>query len=474
MVQLSTLSGGSSGGSSSSVTGKDGFGNLSKPAKYYILSNNTSYNDYEIAFYDQDFATMFTQYMDYNNVTYPDITQFASLGNSNYRNRSQFHWNSWQSTTSQGPSSNSGYYFAATWCSSNVGHAAIDVFGNGSFKPTIVNYYDKAYLTKFIFNSDHTDKSIQYVLYGNTVKAMSVNMFGQSALTAQNTHTFTFPAADGTAFNTNMAGAASYNNTRKEFIALSHSSSNNFRVWHYKGIDFDTYPNPAEAFTNATTATFFDLTAPSFNSNNNSTHRQLQPVLCDDGTAWLAFFDTNHGLYTTKFVPPTNGTGMGSGEGGSTVNATSTFGVSSTTSYGYEQGINFGMVMVQSTDGKAIGFMGPYYYYGAGCSAQVLSKRSHTGNRGQMQNSNTTYGYAMVPYRDDCITFIRNENFYATNFSGQYVDKTFQAVPTASDGIITHSSSRFYFPHATSPNTTNYVGSGFVNDYHSYPYSDFK
>ena len=117
MVQLSTLSGGSSGGSSSSVTGKDGFGNLSKPAKYYILSNNTSYNDYEIAFYDQDFATMFTQYMDYNNVTYPDITQFASLGNSNYRNRSQFHWNSWQSTTSQGPSSNNGYYFAATWCS---------------------------------------------------------------------------------------------------------------------------------------------------------------------------------------------------------------------------------------------------------------------------------------------------------------------------------------------------------------------
>ena len=473
MVQLSTLSGGSSGGSSSSVTGKDGFANLSKPAKYYIMSNNTSQNNYEIAFYDQDFATMFTQYMDYASLTYPDVTQFASLGNSSFRNRSQFHWNSWQSTTSQGPSSNSSYYFAATWASSNVGHAAIDVFGNGSFKPTPVNYYDKAYLTKYIFNSDHTDKSMQYVLYGNAIKAMSVNMFSMSSCNAQNTHNFTLGTADGHTFNSNMAGAASYNNTRKEFIALSNVSGNNFRVFHYKGIDFDAYPNPAEAFTNATTATFFDLTAPSFGSNN-STQRQLQPVLCDDGTAWLAYFDDSQGIYTSRFNVPTDGTGMGSGEGGTAQSATGNYGISSTTSYGFNQGINFGMVMVQSTDGKAIGFMGPYYYYGAGCVAQIINKRSNAGNRGIMQNSNTTYGYSMVPYRDDCITFIRNENFYASNYSGQYVEKLFQAIPTASTGIITHNSSRFYFPHAPKPNTTNYVGSGFVNDYHSYPYSDFK
>ena len=70
MVQLSTLSGGSSGGSSSSVTGNDGFAYFSKPAKYYILSNNNNNGEYQIAFYDQDFATMFTQYYDYNNFTF--------------------------------------------------------------------------------------------------------------------------------------------------------------------------------------------------------------------------------------------------------------------------------------------------------------------------------------------------------------------------------------------------------------------
>ena len=474
MVQLSTLSGGSSGGSSSSVTGNDGFAYFSKPAKYYILSNNNNNGEYQIAFYDQDFATMFTQYYDYNNFTYVDVSQIASLGNSSFRNSNMFHWNSWQNTTSQGPSSGSGYYFAATWTSSNVGHASIDAFGNGSFKPTPVNYLDKAYLTRYIYNSDHTDKSIVYVLFGNQIKAMSRTMFSQSSNMAQNTNVFVFPSADGASFTGSMAGSASYNNTRKEFIALSHVSNNNFRVWHYKGIDFDTYPNPAEAFANATTATFFDLTTPSFNSNNNSTHRQLQPVLCDDGTAWLAYFDDSHGLYTTKFTPPTNGTGMGSGEGGTTVNATGTYGMSATTSYGFSQGVTYGMVMVESTDGKAIGFMGPYYYYGAGAVVQVVNKRSNTGSRGTHQDTQSTYGNAMVPYRDDSITVIRNENFYSSNYGGQYAHKLFMAAPDGATGIITSTSSRFYFPHAPGPNTTNYVGSGFVNDYHTYPYSDFK
>ena len=479
MVNLSELSGGgsSSGGSSSgAVTGSNGYGDMSKPAKYYHISSNQSQGVYQLCFYDQDFATMIPQWDAYDSQAYKDVTSNVNVGNSNFMNYQMYGWNSWVGTNSSGPSSNSGYYFGALWASTSmVGHTGIQAFGNGSMRGPNVNYQNKALITKGIFNADHTDKGVVYVLEGGKIKCYSVMDIGQDGPQAPGTLEFTIPTADGAAFNTSQRGSASYNHTRKECLIFSNTGNmNDWRVYYYKGVDFDTYPSPQDAFSNATSATFFTVQGSNYSNNSNSHKLQCQPVLHDDGTASLFGFDASNALRCHTFTPPSDGTGLGSGQGGTTQTLTHQANCNTTTSYGFEQGTIFGMNMVQSTDGKAVSFSVPYYYYGAGCCMMVTNKRSNTGGRSTQQDANTTYGRTVVPYRNDSVCMVVQGNWYAGNNSTNYVNGVHTASPVAANGINYQTSFRKYFPIATMPNTTNYTGFGMVNDYHSYNYSDFK
>ena len=478
MVNLSDLSGGGSSGGSSSgtVVGNNGYGDMTKPAKYYHISSNQSQGSYQLAFYDQDFGTMIPQYDQYNDQSYKDVTNNVNVGNSTFQNYQMFFWNSWTSTASSGPSSNSGFYMGALWASTSmVGHGAIHAFANGSMRGPNINYANKVNITKGIFNSDHSDKGVVYVCESGYIRCYSVMDIGQSGPQAPGTKEFVIPSADGTAFNTNMRGSASYNNTRKELLIFSNvGNMNDWKVYYYKGIDFDTYPSPQDAFSNATSATWFNVQGSNYSNNTTSHKHQCQPVLHDDGTASLFGFDPQNALRCHTFTPPTDGTSLAAGQGGTQQTLVHQANCNTTTSYGFEQGNYYGMNMVQSTDGKAVSFSVPYYYYGTGCCLMVTNKRSNTGGRSVQQSTDSSYGRTIVPYRDDSVVMVVQGNWYAGNYSSNYVMGCHTASPIAANGITYTSGFRKYFPIAPAPNTTNYTGFGMVNDYCSYNYSDFK
>jgi hypothetical protein len=65
------------------------------------------------------------------------------------------------------------------------------------------------------------------------------------------------------------------------------------------------------------------------------------------------------------------------------------------TSYGYEQGVSYGVRWQQSSDGRYIWSYCPAYYYGAGC--HIVVTRVKDGKYLSWWTSDTSYGRQMAP-----------------------------------------------------------------------------
>ena len=270
-----------------------------------------------------------------------------------------------------------------------------------------------------------------------------------------------------------MYHVASYNKTRKEFIGIFYSQGNfNWKVWHYKGVDFDTYPSPYDAFANATTATWFPL---ALNSNpsqtSNETLKNLHPVLCDDGTCHLVIFDHSYNLKRYSFTVPQDGTDLTSSGGGTAVSATLQYNYSVTTSYGIEQGDQHGSNQIESGDRKSVAVWSPYYYYSSGVRAFYLPKTSTTHSVARAQNNSSSTGHQIMPFRDDGFVAFESGNVYAGNPTGSYL---YNAAYRDSGGMTAQSNFYKYLPMFPSPNTTNYPAMSAVNDYWCHPYKDLR
>jgi len=472
MVNLSDLSGGGSSGGSSSTLDQAGFGGMSKPAKYVMGSNNSSNSAYELMFYDQDFNVMLPSYQNYNSMEYKTISPGVRLGDSSHAYHQSLNWQSW-SRTQDYPSSNSGWYFNSTIQSGlTFGPGWADVFADGSWGNNSTSYNYKKLLSNYFINSDHTDSSKIYVYYNAKVCCYNRSMANVYSPTATNCRSWTPPTAGGQSAQ-NLYGMSSYNNTRKEFIGIFYSFNNhNWRVWHYKGIDFDTYPSPHDAFNNATTATWFDL---ALNSNpsgsNNETLENIHPVLCDDGTCHLVIMDPSYNLKRYTFTVPTDGTDLTSSGGGTAVSATLQVNLGLSTSYGINQGSTYGSQQMESGDRKSVAVFCPYYYYHSGMKAFCLSKESTSKTVANISRQDSSEGCQIFPYRDDGFAVWRSSNVYASNPQGSYVQ---HFVNRDSGGMVVDNTARKYLPMFPSPNTTNYPALCAVNDYWCHPYRDLR
>lgn len=471
MVNLSDLSGGGSSGGSSSVA-QSGWAGGTKPAKYILASNNSSQGAYEFVFYDQDFNVIIPSYQNYNDQRYKAFTPVVRIGDSSHGYHQSFMWQSWQRTNSTS-SSNSSVNFASTVCTAtNWGPAWMDVFGDGGYGSNSAAYNYKLQLNNYFINSDHTDSSKMYFYYNQKVCCYSRSNASLYSNTSADCRSWTPPTAGGQSPE-NMYGCSSYNKTRKEFIGIfRHVGSFNWTVWHYKGVDFDAYPSPYDAFNNATTATYFPLNLNSNPSqNSNETFKNIHPILCDDGTAHLVIFDHSNTLKRYTFTPPTNGTDLTSSGGGSSVQATLQVNTSVTTSYGIEQGTNFGSRQLESGDRKSVAVYAPYYYYQTGLRAFFLPKSSATHSVALVTNNSSSYAQMVMPYRDDGFVVWEANNVYASNPQGSYI---YSSVYRDSGGMTAVSNFYKYMPMYPMPNTTNYPAMCQVNDYHCHPYKDLR
>lgn len=471
MVNLSDLSGGGSSGGSSSVA-QSGWAGGTKPAKYILASNNSSNSAYEFILYDQDFNVIIPAYENYNDQRYKSFTPIVRLGDSSHGYHQSFRWDQWQRTQAT-PSSNSSPYFNGTSSTNTAwGPAWLDVFADGAYGNNETSYLNKKYLNNHFINSDHTDSSKMYFYYNTKVCCYNRSQASIYSPTAANCRSWSPPTADGESPQ-DMYHVASYNKTRKEFIGIFYSQGNfNWKVWHYKGVDFDTYPSPHDAFTNATTATWFPL---ALNSNpsqtSNETLKNLHPVLCDDGTCHLVIFDHSYNLKRYSFTVPQDGTDLTSSGGGTAVSATLQYNFSVTTSYGIEQGAVHGSNQIESGDRKSVAVWSPYYYYNSGVRAFYLPKASTTHSVARAQNNSSSTGHQIMPFRDDGFVAFESGNVYAGNPTGSYL---YNAAYRDSGGMTAQSNWYKYLPMFPSPNTTNYPAMSAVNDYWCHPYKDLR
>ena len=472
MVNLSDLSGGGSSSGGTSSVAQSGWAGGTKPAKYIMASNNSSQGAYEFVFYDQDFNVIIPSYQNYTDQRYKSFTPIVRVGDSSHGYHQSFMWQQWQRTQSTASSNSSPNFASTSTTITNWGPTWMDVFADGAYGGNANSYMFKKHLQNNFINSDHTDSGKMYFYYNQKVCCYNRSLAHTYALPATNCRSWTPPTANGQSAQ-QMYGCSSYNHTRKEFIGIfRYEGSFVWTVWHYKGIDFDAHPSPYDAFNNATTATWFSLNLNSNPSQNTTeTQKNIHPVLCDDGTAHLVIFDHSSNLKRYSFTPPTDGTDLTSSGGGTAVTATLQYNFGVTTSYGIEQGDNFGSQQLESGDRKSVAVWSPYYYYQSGLRAFFLPKTSATHSVARASNNSSSTGHMVMPYRDDGFVVWEAGNVYASNPQGSYI---YNAAYRDSGGMTADSNFYKYITMYPSPNTTNYPAMSQVNDYHCHSYKDLR
>lgn len=421
-------------------------------ACYAICSYNTTTGSGGISWLDKFFQPVVP--------TAGDYSPGAGSG-TNHQQVSDSAWQTWaqvfggMSPTQSAPSTTVTNNFGnATNAAGEFGNAFVDTFSNRTaMRQTTRNIAVnvKHNLNRSFVNSDHTDRSIVYVLNGNVFRGVS-RIDGDTTYNRRGTREFTISGV-----HASMAGSASYNNVLKRLVILSYSAANGSNTLIvYNGIDFDKYPSPAEAFANATRTNIaaFALGTP-WPINDAETQFCLKPVLCDNGDIFVTVMHPGNSFAIHKIVLNAGLTAVSS--------ATRLSAHTLTTSYGAESGVQYGQRQIQARDGGAVLSFCPYYYYGAGIYSWLIDKRKSTYTNPSSFNSTNSFAGSMpMPYGDDGFACYFAGNYFAGNPTGGYITGTLQR---NSEGVFEQSGTNVYLPYAPPPNTTNYPFMTQVVDY---------
>lgn len=354
-------------------------------------------------------------------------------------------------TQSYPANSVSSNFLNSTNSAGEFGNAMMDPFSNS----TLVAAYSrnnstnsKMYMNASFINSDHIDQRYAYLLYNGTIMAVD-RIDGGIEYSAIGTNAFTI-----TGLNANMLGAASYNDVRKELVVMNYKASGIFDLIVYQGVDFNSSKSPARFMSNpAITKTTVQVTLPSWPKNNNESQYRPLPVLCDNGDIFVTVMFTSNSLALYKL---TKGAGLSFTP---TLVASRTL----TTSYGLENGFQYGQRSIQSRDGGAVLNFCQYYYYGSGIASFIIDKRKSSCNTTLGFNtSDSNYGHQPIPFGDDGFSCYYAGNAYAGSHSGSYLTGFFNR---DGDGIMVKTGNNMYLPYFPYPNTTNYPGLTQVVDY---------
>lgn len=438
-------------------------------ASYVIASANSTSTWYGAVFLDAEFRRIghpgnsltsvysngFTNDMDQYNTTY--ITQLGQM----------FHPS--MSPYTQTSMSSSGYTLPIP------GTASMGEYGQGAFmgseRGIIMSSHLRFYTTssaapiranRAFVNSDHTNKKQTIQFSGGYLTVCPIQT--PICYTITSTDPFyrpkynvapIFTTYDAGSQTTTMYGSASYNAVRKELMVATFTSTTagrvNVAIW--KNFDFDAV-NGNIALLAASPDVLLNTTLASWTETNEGRYNSKW-TLVDDGSIFVSSF--NEGYNTGNLWKITRATGDAS------LSNTLINTQSGTTSYGYDQGENYGQRQVQTRQGNMTCSFFPYYYYQCGMRGWVIDKRNSSWVAAP-SNDNTTCGSYPVKYRSNGFMFTYNSNYYASNYTGNY--NAASSFPSTTTGAApTVYSFTMYYPVAPGPNTTNYPGISHVWEY---------
>jgi len=307
--------------------------------------------------------------------------------------------------------------------------------------------------TNFSFiNSDHKDRSVVLTLNGGQVSLTSRwRPTPPTLLALQKSKTRTKSISSQFGAGSQIAsqfGSASYNNVRKEFVTVAYNTSvaGQYDVKIWKNMNFDAVDVTALGVPDVAQTVNMN-TVGGWGSNTTESQYRVTPVLVDTGDIYLVAFFPSAAIRLFKMVRT----------GGDTTNTfTLLDSLSTTTSYGLEQGNDYGMKTMQSRNGQLVICFCPYYYYGTGIESFVVDKRNSSWARG-FQYALSSGGCQVLPYGDDGFANWFAGNFYASNNQGGYIQGfVTPGVLTGAPPVWTNAN--LYLPIAPAPNTTNYPG----------------
>ena len=448
----------SSGGT---ATLKQGFvGRFNRRACYFMIAYQS--NGYHVVFYDQDFNVIIPNYQTYNasNRDYESYGNMFTYHSGNFMADGSIGIGGFSATNSH-PSSSSNFYASSFQFNGSNGCAWINGFSDGSVGKQYNNsnaHQNKRRDMKRYFTSDHTNRSIIYGYSNNKIFARHVNSPGFYDVPLKGTEDYTIANS-----NTSMRGTAAYNNTLKELHVCYENASATYQIRKYSGWDFDAYPDPTTAYANVTGEIEYTITNPSWTVNNNESKFNSKMLLRDDGQLHMYTFFPSSKFACYYWANPTSAGGINTTQGNN---------ASNTTSYGFDQGENFGMHIISSRDGKNYAFISPYYYYHSGLN-HMYSGMGETlnGTSLNVQNHDSSFGYIVMPWRDDGFVTYYAGNGYASNYSGTNI-KDFIGIGGTNGKLYRETSAYKYLPIWPGHNTTGYPGLACVNDYRTFKYDE--
>lgn len=418
-------------------------------ASYAMLSYNTSNSVGGYALFDSNWGNPvnYGNADSYNSYGASDLVYVSSGGSTTNYNVMFYNVTGTQSTPS---SSGTAYYLNAVNSCGEFGNAMIDVFSDGTWKQqqrASGVTQNKSYLNIEAINSDHADKRNVYLLKSGLIRCVD-RLYGSYNYPKSGTADYTV-----TSLNTSMSGTASYHSARKELTILSYSSSGGqFNVITFQNVDFNLYPSPAAALTRPEVVRVNSTVslASNWSTNNDESYYNLKPVVTDNGKVYVSVMFTSSSFTLYEFTR--NGTNA--------VTATYVTAQSLTTSYGREQGYPaYGQRQITSRDGTSVCTFCPYYYYGSGGAFYMIDKTNNTYT--PYLDTNSSYGQQVMPFQNSGWSFIYAGNGYASNYGGNYIQRTYER---SGSGIVQIGSTQ-YFTKWPYPNTTNYPGFTQTVDY---------
>ena len=406
---------------SNALTLEHPMSSFSQPrASYAIMSYNTSSGSYGTVFMDAEF----------NKISYAGIqSYYGHTGSYNtysgtYDSVGQWMYN--MSATQSTPSSNG----TSTYCNAtNV----MGEFGNSmavvSERGVQQGYYARWRTTSTsnigrqrhaFVNSDHSNKNKVIMFDGGYLESMPKWMplttatFGTYPSGERKTKQFSANSTLGanTANLTSQFGTASYNNVRKELVIVVNNSSSNsqFYVNIFKNVDFDATDCDVTQVSN-TPNNQFQVTLGNWQTNSNESRYNFNVVLTDNGQIYITVMHPSSQFNIHRI------TRAGDDNSGTVENLT-TQGL--TTSYGIDQGNEYGQNAIQTRNGNMVMGFCVYYYYGSGLQSYVIDKRNNSWANGYT-TSDTSQGIQPMKYRDDSFCYYYAGNYYADNYSGAYI-----------------------------------------------------
>ena len=456
----------SSGGGGGSVQRSGGFAGTYGQRACYVLFSQTSGSGYSFVFLNQDFGPITPYYDQYSQHTYISKSSAQRYHNGQFMNNQMMFWNNYNGTSGT-PSSSSSLYFNVFAGNSQLGAPFGHFYSDGSFTGVYNQsnqYYHLWYHRKLIIPSDHSNRAINYLINNGKLMARKVGDGRDDPPYPGTQDTTQISGSNGS-----FQGMGAYNNTLKEFLlphAETTGSNGIVNIQRYTNFDLDAYPSPVDAFANATLDSTFQWTPGNWHSNNTESRYNSKWVLRNDGyLIHTVFFQGGGGVRTYCAKRPTNG---------SAVTGTHVNSISNTTSYGSDHGTNFGQHIVQSRDGKFVGIASPYYYYWSGINAMFIDMEGTTsGASNTYQNSSSSFGGVILPYRDTDLMVSVMNNGYASGGGGPNFTRMYNKQKLASTGVTSVYQASF---DGTRPglfdgtNSTNYPIIVAVTDYGSLKY----